>query len=217
VNSPAGAQTLTGTSGLITVPTAVIAPDGDLTLGVNRLAREHFEFTGGTFDDRPLLVHYANVGFLPFVEVGLRLTRLVDVPRQALGDRMVNVRVRLLKEGELLPAVAVGAHDIVGTRIYHASYAVATKTVGTAAGPVGLTVGYGYDVLRLPSRGRQFDGLFGGVSVTPRRWITLLAEYDGEQPNAGVRLRPVQGVALLAALRNLGGLSAGVSYTFALH
>ncbi len=44
-----------------------------------------------------------------------------------------------------------------------------------------------------------------------------LAEYDRERPNAGVRLGPVHGVALLAALQNGDGLSGGVSYTFALH
>lgn len=211
------AQTLTGTSGLVTIPTATIAADGEMTVGVNRIAREHYEFTGGTFDDRPLTVQFASVGFLPFVEVGLRLTRVVDVPRQALGDRMVSVRVRVLKEGTRLPAVAVGAHDLIGTRIYHATYAVASKTVQTPAGPAGLHLGYGHDVLGLQAKGRQFDGLFGGMSLAPRQWVRLLAEYDGERPNAGVRLGPVHGVALLAALRELDGVSGGVSYTFALH
>lgn len=130
---------------------------------------------------------------------------------------MVSVRVRVLNEGEHLPAVAVGAHDLVGTRIFHATYAVASKTVGTAAGPVGLHAGYGHDVLGLRAAGRQFDGLFGGVSLAPRPWLTLMAEYDGERPNAGVRLGPVHGVALLAALQNGDGFSGGVSYTFALH
>lgn len=212
-----GAQTLTGTSGLVTIPTATIAADGDLSTGINRLVRGHYEFTGGTFEDHPLLVQYASVGFPPFVEVGLRLTRVVDVPRQALGDRMVNVGVRLLKEGRHLPAVAVGAHDIIGTRIYHATYAVASKTVHTRAGAAGLHLGYGHDVLGLQARGRQFDGLFGGISLSPRRWATLMVEFDGERPNAGVRLGPVHGVALLAALQELDGFSGGVSYTFALH
>ncbi|HEV3052517.1 MAG TPA: hypothetical protein VGX50_19555, partial [Longimicrobium sp.] len=65
--------------------------------------------------------------------------------------------------------------------------------------------------------GRQFDGVFGGVSLAPRRWVTLMAEYDGERPNAGVRLGPVHGLGLLAALQDLEGFSGGVSYTFALH
>ncbi len=147
----------------------------------------------------------------------MRLTFLnADVP-QGIGDRMVSARVRVLKEGEYLPALAIGAHDVVGTRLYHATYAVATKHVETVAGRAGFTIGYGHDVLGLRAKGRQFDGLFGGASLAPRPWITLLAEYDGERPNAGVRLGPVHGVALLAALQNGDAISGGLSYTFALH
>lgn len=188
-----------------------------MAVGVNVIAPHYHEYYGGTFDENAAQVRFVTVGFLPFVEVGLRLTHLVDGPPQGIGDRMVSVRVRVLKEGEYLPAVAVGAHDIVGTRLYHATYAVATKALGTPAGEVGLTVGYGHDLLGLDAKGRQFDGWFGGASLAPRPWLTLLAEYDGERPNAGVRLGPVHGVALLAALQNGDGLSGGISYTFALH
>lgn len=216
--TPVTAQALPGTSGLVTIPTATIAADGELTVGVNHIAAGHHQYyRDGRFDEHGAVAQFATVGFLPFVEVGLRLTRVDDVPRQALGDRMVSFRVRLLKEGRHHPAVAVGVHDIVGTRIFHAQYAVASKTVPTAAGPVGVHLGYGGDVLPLRAQGRQFDGLFGGVSLAPGGWITLLAEYDGEHPNAGVRLGLVHGAALLAALQNLDGFSAGVSYTFALH
>lgn len=211
------AQALPGTSGLISVPTAAITADGDMAVGMNMIAPRYHEYAGDGFDEEWGIVQFATVGFLPFAEVGLRLTRFTGERRQALGDRMVSVRVRVLKEGETLPAVALGAHDVVGTRYYHATYAVASKTVGTAAGPAQLTVGYGYDLLGLDAAARQFDGLFGGVSLAPRGWLSLLAEYDGERPNAGVRLGPVHGVALLAALQNGDGLSGGVSYTFALH
>lgn len=215
--TPASPQSLAGTSGLVTIPTASIAADGEVSAGVNVMAAHYHEYyEDGRFDENAAIVQFVTVGFLPFVEVGLRLTRIADVPRQALGDRMVSFRVRLLKEGSHRPAVAVGVHDIVGTRIFHAQYAVASKTLATAAGPVGLHLGYGADVLPLRAQGRQFDGLFGGVTVAPQRWVTLMAEYDGEYPNAGVRLGPVHGVALLAALQNFDGVSGGVSYTFAL-
>jgi hypothetical protein len=213
----AEAQALPGTSGLVSVPTANPTADGDMAAGVNVIAPHYHGYYGGTFDAKAAQVQFVTVGFLPFMEVGLRLTRIMGGPPQGIGDRMVSVRVRVLKEGEYLPAVAIGAHDIVGTRLYHATYAVASKSLATPAGPAGLTVGYGYDVLRLRAKGRQFDGVFGGVSLAPRRWVTLLAEYDGERPNAGVRLGPVHGVALLAALQNGDGFSGGVSYTFALH
>ena len=214
---PLVGQALPGTSGLVSVPTAAIMADGDMAAGVNVIAPRYHEYYGGTYDGNAAQVQFITVGFLPFAEVGLRLTRIVDGPPQGIGDRMVSVRVRLLKEGEYLPGVAIGAHDIVGTRLYHATYAVASRSAATPAGRAELTVGYGRDVLRLRAKGRQFDGVFGGVSLAPRAWLTLLAEYDGERPNAGVRLGPVHGVALLASLQNLDGFSGGVSYTFALH
>jgi hypothetical protein len=214
---PASAQALPGTSGLVSIPTAEITADGDMAAGVNVIAPHHHEYYGGTYDANAAQVQFVTVGFLPFVEVGLRLTRIVDGPPQGIGDRMVSVRVRVLREGEYLPAVAIGAHDIVGTRLYHATYIVASRSAATAAGRAGVTVGYGRDVLGLRAKGRQFDGVFGGVSLAPRPWVTLLAEHDGDRPNAGVRLGPVHGVALLAALQNLDGFSAGLSYTFALH
>lgn len=217
LGTSAKAQSLPGTSGLVSIPTATIARDGDLTLGVNVIAAEYHEYVADQFEGDAAIVQFATIGFLPFVEVGLRLTRLdSDIP-QALGDRMVSVRVRVLRESEYLPALALGAHDLVGTRIFHATYAVATKTTATASGELGLTVGYGYDLLGIDAAGRQFDGLFGGVSLAPRRWVTLLAEYDGERPNAGIRLGPLHGAALLATLQNGDGLSGGISYTFALH
>jgi hypothetical protein len=215
--SKASAQSLTGPSGLVTIPTAAAMTDGSMAVGVTLLAPHYHEYAADNVDHNASIVQFATVGFLPFAEVGLRLTRLDTDKRQGIGDRMISVRVRVLKEGETIPAVAVGAHDLVGTRIFHATYAVASKTVGTAAGPAQLTVGYGHDVLGLDAAARQFDGLFGGVSLAPRPWLTLLAEYDGERPNAGLRLGPVHGVALLAALQNGDGLSGGVSYTFALH
>jgi len=216
-HAPALSQGLAGTSGLVSAPTAILTRDGDVVMGLNLIAPHYHEYYGSKFDENAAQVRFVTIGFLPFVEVGLRLTYMTGGTPQGIGDRMASVRVRLFKEGEHLPALAVGAHDVVGTRLYHSTYAVASKSVRTRAGPATLTVGYGYDVLGLHVRGRQFDGLFGGASVTPHRWVTLLAEYDGERPNAGVRLGPVHGVALLAALQNFDAISGGVSYTFALH
>lgn len=216
-SAPSAAQSLTGTSGLVTVPTATITADRDMSVGMNLIAPHYHGYYGAEFDESTAVVRYATIGFLPFAEVGLRLTHMTGGIPQAIGDRMVSVRVRLLKEGRYVPALAVGAHDVVGTRLYHATYAVASKNVRTPAGPVGLHLGYGRDVLGLWAKGRQFDGVFGGVSVAPHRWVTLMAEYDGRRPNAGLRLGPVHGLALLGTLQDLEGFSGGVSYTFALH
>jgi hypothetical protein len=210
---PLPAQSLTGPTGLVTIPTAGMASDGDVTLGMNLVDARYHGYHGEGREAHHAVVQYATVGFLPFVEVGLRLTRVLDLPRQALGDRFVGVRVRLLEERRHAPAVVAGVHDLLGTRIFHAEYVAASKTL--AAGPlgdVGLHLGYGGDWLSIPSRGRQFVGLFGGVALTPAPGVTLLAEHDTERVNAGLRLR-VGRLSLLGALLDLEAFSGGVGYT----
>ncbi|HEX2191289.1 MAG TPA: YjbH domain-containing protein [Longimicrobiaceae bacterium] len=207
------AQTLTGPTGLVTVPTAELQPDGAVTAGLNRVDADFHRYDSPERRGHDALVQYATLGFLPFVEVGLRLTRVLDVPRQALGDRFVSVRVRLVEEGAGTPAVALGVHDLVGTRIFHAEYVAASKKL--AAGPlgeVGVHLGYGGDWLPLRAEGRQFLGPFGGVSVAPRPWAVLLVEHDAERVNAGLRLLPWR-LSFLAALHDLRALSWGIGYT----
>jgi len=204
-------QALTGTTGLVTIPTAVMPPDGSATIGAHWIdARYH----RSPYGDKTAVYEFADIGFLPFVEVGLRLTRVLDTPGQALGDRMISVRLRVLEEGDRAPAVVVGAHDLVGTRIYHATYVAASKEIAKVpvAGAVGLHAGYGGQWLGIRAKGEQFQGFFGGVSVSPRPWIALLAEHDAERVNAGVRLR-VWRLNLLGAAYGMDGLSGGISYT----
>jgi hypothetical protein len=212
---PASAQTLGGTRGLVTIPTAEMPEDATVAVGASYVDRRYTGYVNPNYADRPAVLEYASVGFLPFVEVGLRLTRVTGVEGQALGDRTMSARVRLLKEGRHTPAVVVGGQDLVGTRYFHSIYAVASKEVelSPAAGSrVGLHLGYGGNALSIRVRNTQFDGVFGGVSVAPARWISLLAEYDAERVNAGVRLRLWRFTALGAA-QKLDGLSAGVTYT----
>ncbi|HEU0298520.1 MAG TPA: YjbH domain-containing protein [Longimicrobium sp.] len=207
------AQSLTGTTGLVSIPTAAMPADRTLTLAVNVIDRG---FDNPRFPDRRALVQSASLGFLPFVEVGLRLTRALDAPRpQALGDRMVSVRVRLLDETVHRPAVVLGGQDLVGTRLRHAVYVVASKEVdsGTVLGRTGVHLGYGGNPLSLRIGGSQFAGVFGGVSAAPRPWLALLAEHDARRVNAGVRLVLLRRLAVLVAAQHPDGLSWGVSYT----
>lgn len=205
-------QSLTGTTGLVTIPTAVMPADGTVTVGINRVDERYHGYAQEKQLGHDALVQFASVGFLPFVEVGLRLSRGVDVPRQAIGDRMVSVRLRVLKEGRHAPAVVVGVHDIVGTRYFHAEYVVASRHVTTPLGAVGVHAGYSGDFSSVRARAHQFMGGFGGISVAPRPWVTLMAEHDSKRVNAGVRLR-IGRVTLLGAAHGLDRFSGGISYT----
>jgi hypothetical protein len=212
VAAPLPAQSLTGTTGLVTIPTAAMPADGTLTVGMNLLDDRYHDYAQRKQQGHDAIVQFASVGFLPFVEVGLRLSRGVDVPDQAIGDRMISVRLRVLKEEAHLPAVVVGVHDIVGTRYFHAEYVVASKQVATPLGAVGLHAGYGGDWSSVRARAHQFVGGFGGISVAPRPWVTLMAEHDAERVNAGMRLH-VWRVTVLGAAHGLDHFSGGISYT----
>jgi hypothetical protein len=217
--SSLSAQALTGTTGLVMIPTAEMPADGTVAVGVNLIARQYHDYVE-PHPEYTAMVQFASIGFLPFAEVGLRLTRLVDLPEpQALGDRMVSVRLRLLTEGPLAPAVVVGGHDLLGTRIFHAFYVVGSKHADSVPvlGSASVHLGYGVHTDHLPSMGRQFPGVFGGISIAPRPWVALLVEHDAKRVNAGVRLRSVRGVVLLASLQGMQGLSGGISYTHRLH
>lgn len=211
-NDLLAAQSLTGTSGLVSIPTASVPADGTVSLGVNMVDERYHGYLQEKQQGHAMLVQFASVGFLPFAEVGLRLTRGMDVPEQAIGDRMVSVRLRVLKEGARTPAVVVGVHDIAGTRYFHAEYVAASRHVPTPLGVVGLHAGYGGDFASVRARARQFVGGFGGISLAPRPWVTLMAEHDAERVNAGVRLR-VWRMNVLAAAHGLDRFSGGVSYT----
>lgn len=209
------AQALTGTMGLVAVPTAEMPADGALAAGLNLVARGHHGYALPGHADEPLLVQYLGVGFLPFVEVGLRLTRMVNVPRQALGDRMVSIRVRLVEEGAYAPAVVLGAHDLTGTRFFHSIYLVGSRHLGElpGAGRAGAHLGYGGDLLGLEPRWVQFDGVFGGLSLEPHPSFMLMAEHDTERVNVGTRARILGRVTLLVSVQGMSALSGGIGYT----
>jgi hypothetical protein len=60
--------------------------------------------------------------------------------------------------------------------------------------------------------GGRFDGIFGGVSVTLGGKADVMAEYDGENVNLGVRWPLIPRVAVTAAaLDGLDDLALGIS------
>lgn len=220
------AQTVTGTHGLVTVPTARMHPDGTLTLGAGFVDKTFSSYKDGTVDYLPL---YASLTILPAVEVGFRFSRATDSGEaEALGDRMFLLRVQLLDERGALPAIAVGAHDFLRssdrlTNQFNALYAVASKRYAPASPLAGVVhevdvhLGYGTDVL--DAVGRQFVGAFGGAAITahhdPGGWIQqweLLGEHDGVVATVGQRLSLRGGLRLTAGVQGFKVPLGGVAY-----
>ena len=213
---PGAAQSLTGMTGLVTIPTAEMPEDSSLAFGVSFFSKKFQQYDRGQYD---LIPYFANLSFLPFLEVGLRATRRRDLGRgEGLGDRMVSLRLRLLSERHRLPALVLGVHDFLTgaeghtTTHFNAFYLVASKHLHVAplASEVGLHLGYGTDGMK--ALHYQFVGLFGGVSVSPRSDLTLMLEYDSERFSGGLRMTLLDHVTLLAAWQGFDVFSGGVSY-----
>ncbi|MEM9779634.1 MAG: YjbH domain-containing protein [Pseudomonadota bacterium] len=144
LSGPGVAQTynLYGQPGLIDLPTAEMMPDGQIAIGA------------ALFDE----TQRTNVTFqlLPRVSGTLRVSTIEDSPNGPdVSSEGFDLRFQLLKEGDLLPGLALGFRDILGDGPYGAEYLVATKTVMPG---LSLTGGLGFG--RLGSSG-GFDNPFG--------------------------------------------------------
>lgn len=186
---------LEGIGGLINTPDATATEDGLLYFGF----AENKNFT-----DNPLFhgltqrSWYFNIGFLPNLELSARVAQLPAFQETGIpgfGDRKereASVKFQLLAEKGSMPAFALGAADVGGgERSQRGYYAVAGKTVYKN---VSATLGVGTD---------KFEGVFGGVRWQAMDRFELLAEYDTQGFNAGVRFSPLDWLTLSAA--NLDG------------
>ena len=106
-------QSVTGTSGLIHIPSARMLEDGQLVIGAAFIPKPYFQ----RYERRlnPGLNTYITFGILPFVELMFRYTHELNTPvnveTQYFPDRMLGFRVRLLSEKNYLPAIVLGLQD----------------------------------------------------------------------------------------------------------
>jgi len=130
-----------------------------------------------------------------------------------------NLQYQVVPASADRPAVAVGVVDILSqrnqsvfrTRRGHtvSYYAVATQQFGSEAKPVYVSLGAGF---------RRFNGVFGGVSWRAHEKITLNAEYDGWNVNAGAAFDLSEwltdDVILFANLVDLDRTVIGMTYVY---
>jgi len=184
-----------GGPGIIEMPSARMAPDGALSIGASYLRNiQHYNFSFQA---------------LPWLEADFRYSGLShfasDFP--VYYDRSFAFKARLWDETNVLPAVALGINDIVGTGIYSGEYLVASKSLGDFDASLGLgwgrqgSTGLFRNPFTLLSKsfenrpvvesagGTNFNvffhgqkaGLFGGlIWHTPIDGLSLLTEYSGD-------------------------------------
>jgi len=214
--------------GLIDMPTAEAAPDGELSANVNyfdgfmrtTLSFQITERLSGSF--RYAGTDNLTAGFSTYY------------------DRSFDLRFRLLDETDYLPAVSIGLRDFVGTGLYSGEYVVGTKSIGerlrvTGGLGFGRLGSYGSDgsfgtrrpfALSNAGTGGQFNvedwfqgdyAFFGGASYQLNDKILLSAEYssdnyDFEQNRGVIKRSSPWNFALTYQINNSTSLRA-----FALH
>jgi hypothetical protein len=215
-------QSTTGFSGYFSIPSAVLSPDKSINIGYNQLHKKYQDFYHGKYD---LDVGFIDIGFLPFMEVGIRITRprgFKNPESKTTWDRMIAARVLPIKETKFFPGIAIGFQNFFttgdngGASHFNSTYIVASKNfeIKNWFENLGITAGYGSDIIQASDY--QFIGIFGGIEITPVKleFLQLILEYDAEKFNAGARLTLFKHLILLAGYEGLDAFSAGFSYRF---
>ncbi len=185
-----------GTTGLIDIPSARMMEDGEFKVSMS---------------NQQLADIYAlNYQLTPWLESTFRYTIFnpdkVSGSSDNLFDRSYEVKLRLLKERRVLPEVAVGIRDFLGTGVWGSEYLVGTKSLGA----FDFTLGAGWGRLAERSsftnplanlsdafevRDTDFGlggepsfqsyfrgpdvGVFGGITYDLKKWNTrLILEYN---------------------------------------
>ncbi len=121
---------LYGTPGLIDMPTAQSAEDGELAQTIS------------TFDGQARAT--LTFQLTPRLSASFRYATLDNyLPiGERTWDRSFDFRYRLIDEGRYRPAVAIGLQDFMGTGLFSAEYIVATKSIGDRLAVTG-GIGWG--------------------------------------------------------------------------
>ncbi|OPX22385.1 MAG: hypothetical protein B1H02_06245 [Candidatus Latescibacteria bacterium 4484_107] len=227
---PAGAYAdiaLSGTSGLITIPTVDVLDDGDINIGISYLRQSYRHLDKPeTYDMIPLWV---SVGYLPSLELSARLTTMpklsrAGAPKPPYRDGMLSFQWKVLGESRRLPAVAIGARDVYGFALFNTLYLVFSKHIPIHRVRVGVHLGHGVDWMggrygvvdggkTIPTTHRMI-GTFGGIGIPITRTVDFALEYDTTKLNFGARVQLLSEIQFQIALLGGNHLAVGVNGGF---
>ncbi|MCG6884014.1 MAG: YjbH domain-containing protein [Silicimonas sp.] len=217
-----------GITGIVDMPSAFSGRDADIAASL-------------AFDEDLRAVSLAFQA-APRLETSLSFTSFADIGGGVSLDNLaLNVKLRLVDEGPVMPALSVGIDDLFSNSRESAEYVVAGKTLGDSL-RVSLGLGWGrlggYDTAgdvfadrpQGAARRGEFGHLFQGDAApfagiewdTPIEGLTLAAEYSSASSygaaapesrfSFAARYRVADGLDLVAYSRN--GDTAGLGLTF---
>jgi hypothetical protein len=180
-----------GGIGLLATRTARFMPDGEVAIG-------------GSYSD-PLANYFMTWQATPWLETTFRYSEARGEPGDL--DRALDFKIRLFRESDFFPAVAVGFQDILGNGPYSGEYIVFSSRRGALDISFGFSWGYpgsrggvdnpfeifsgsfkrrndNTDQTGVPAFKNLFSGermgVFGGIEyMTPLRGLTVKVEYNG--------------------------------------
>ena len=147
----------TGNTGLWEYPTAEMPEDGT----------GRFGYTNAS----PYAFYFLDMAWLPWLEVNARFSTFstIDAAGRRYMDKAIDLKAILwnskASDNWIIPSIAVGVVDMMGTELMKAFYGVATWRWGDVA----LTIGHG---------SKRFNGIFGGIEWDINNWLTFKAEYS---------------------------------------
>lgn len=227
------AQELLGNSGGMNIPTAEMMPAGTFRTGINYIgkgiitgeknASDHrWQFNYNTYN------YYLNFTFFDWLEATFRETLLEsnsygkynDYKLFREQDRSISVKARVIKESNLMPAIAICIHDpysFSGHHTFSSVWIAATKQIHSKllASTCTTTVGYSQ-----PFDKSQFqDGIFAGIKYTPDflPQSSVIAEYDTKGFNLGLQALLFNHVGLYCFSHDFETFSAGIKYQTLIH
>lgn len=192
-----------GVSGVLNTPTAEVVDDGVAVFTMGRFMRQ---MSGGA--DAIARSYSMTVGFLPRFEVTARFIDFPTIHDDPL-NQATNFQDRSVSAKYLLPlsdrwTAALGALDVGGqSQINQAFYGAVTYKPSPE-----LTLSAGAGTKRL-------SGAFASARWSPLSRISLISEYDTQDVNYGIEVRPLKGLALMAGMANGHSTFSG-SYSFPL-
>jgi hypothetical protein len=161
-------------------------------------------FYGSYYEE--LMVH-ATIDFTSFLRFTVNLTYLPEIPdRMGIGDRHVDISLRLLKERKVLPSLTliltppVGVSDPLSYNVLVSSKQFAWN----GRKQVEISAGYGLTIKYLNSKNARNQGLstgfhprsefnehylngfFAGTKFMPFEWGGICAEFDSRDFNGGL-------------------------------
>ncbi len=197
-----------GGTGLLEVPTARVLGDGEIRFGYAQ-ANPYKWYAGG-------------MGVFSWLEVSGRYTEISNIS-SGLGsdfgankDKAVDLKLQILPESKRFPALALGLHDIHGTRLFDAQYLVLSRQIF----PLDITLGLGRGRLNgaFPSNLGDEVGFFGGIELAITRRFHVLAEYnpieyeDDDGPARGVPEGADSPVNFGMRMKIFTGIDLGLSW-----